>query len=48
MLGQQVGGESVIGPILVGMAKPVQVATMTSTTSDLVTLAVLAAAGIAR
>ncbi len=45
---RELGGDSVIGPMLVGMAKPVQVATMTSTTSDLVTLAVLAAGGIAR
>ncbi|HEX8213942.1 MAG TPA: NADP-dependent malic enzyme [Allosphingosinicella sp.] len=44
----ELGGDSVIGPMLVGMAKPVQVATMTSTASDLVTLAVLAAGGIAR
>ena len=45
---RELGGVTVIGPMLVGMAKPVQVATMTSTASDLVTLAVLAAAGIAR
>ncbi|HEV2078276.1 MAG TPA: NADP-dependent malic enzyme [Allosphingosinicella sp.] len=45
---RELGGDSVIGPMLVGMAKPVQVATMTSTASDLVTLAVLAAGGIAR
>jgi len=45
---KELGGDSVIGPMLVGMAKPVQVATMTSTASDLVTLAVLAAGGIAR
>ena len=44
----ELGGDSVIGPMLVGMAKPVQVATMTSTSSDLVTLAVLAAGEIAR
>jgi malate dehydrogenase (oxaloacetate-decarboxylating)(NADP+) len=43
----ELGGDSVIGPMLVGMAKPVQVATMTSSASDLLTLAVLAAAGIA-
>ena len=43
----ELGGDSVIGPMLVGMAKPVQVATMTATASDLVTLAVLAAGGIA-
>jgi len=37
-----------IGPILVGMEHPVQVAAMTSTASDLVTLAVLAAGGTVR
>ena len=44
---REVGGGSVIGPMLVGMEKPVQVATMGSTASELLTLAVLAAAGIA-
>jgi malate dehydrogenase (oxaloacetate-decarboxylating)(NADP+) len=44
----ELGGDAVIGPMLVGMAKPVQVATMTATASDLVTLAVLAAGGMAR
>jgi malate dehydrogenase (oxaloacetate-decarboxylating)(NADP+) len=45
---RELGGDSVIGPMLVGMEKPVQVATMTATASDLVTLAVLAAGGMAR
>jgi malate dehydrogenase (oxaloacetate-decarboxylating)(NADP+) len=45
---RELGGDSMIGPMLVGMEKPVQVATMTSTASELVTLAVLAAGGIAR
>ena len=40
-----VGGESVLGPYLLGMALPVQIAPMTASTSDLVTLAVLAAGG---
>ena len=44
---RELGGDSVIGPILVGMEKPVQVAPMASTASDLMTLAVLAASGIA-
>ncbi|WP_260581604.1 NADP-dependent malic enzyme [Sphingopyxis sp. PET50] len=44
---RELGGSAVIGPMLVGMEKPVQVATMASTASDLVTLAVLAAGGIA-
>ena len=43
---RELGGDSVIGPMLVGMEKPVQVATMATTASELVTLAVLAAGGI--
>jgi len=39
------GGESVLGPYLLGMALPVQIAPMTAGTSDLVTLAVLASGG---
>ena len=45
---RELGGSAVIGPMLIGMEKPVQVATMSSTASDLVTLAVLAAGGIAQ
>jgi malate dehydrogenase (oxaloacetate-decarboxylating)(NADP+) len=45
---RELGGDSVIGPMLIGMSHPVQVATMASTASELVTLAVLAAGGIAR
>ena len=45
---RELGGDSVIGPMLVGMEKPVQIATMAATASELVTLAVLAAGGIAR
>jgi len=45
---RELGGDSVIGPMLIGMEKPVQIATMASTASELVTLAVLAAGGIAR
>ncbi|MEO5938396.1 MAG: NADP-dependent malic enzyme [Sphingomonas sp.] len=44
---RELGGDAVIGPMLVGMEKPVQIAPMTSTASELVTLAVLAAGGIA-
>ncbi len=40
-----IGGESVLGPYLMGMALPVQIAPMTASSSDLVTLAVLAAGG---
>lgn len=43
---RELGGDAVIGPILVGMERPVQVASMTSSASDLVTLAVLAAGGV--
>jgi malate dehydrogenase (oxaloacetate-decarboxylating)(NADP+) len=39
------GGEVALGPYLMGMSLPVQIAPMTATTSDLVTLAVLAAGG---
>ena len=39
------GGESVLGPFLIGMSLPVQIAPMTATASDLVTLAVLASGG---
>ncbi len=45
---RELGGDSVIGPMLIGMEKPVQIATMASTASELVTLAVLAAGGVAR
>jgi malate dehydrogenase (oxaloacetate-decarboxylating)(NADP+) len=45
---RELGGDTVIGPMLVGMEKPVQIATMSSNASELVTLAVLAAGGIAR
>ncbi|MGB3845505.1 NADP-dependent malic enzyme [Sphingopyxis sp. YF1] len=44
---RELGGSAVIGPMLIGMEQPVQVATMASPASDLVTLAVLAAGGIA-
>ncbi len=44
---RELGGDSVIGPMLIGMEKPVQVSTMAATASELVTLAVLAASGIA-
>ncbi len=45
---RELGGDSVIGPMLIGMEKPVQIATMASAASELVTLAVLAAGGVAR
>jgi len=45
---RELGGDATIGPMLIGMEKPVQIAAMTATASELVTLAVLAAGGIAR
>jgi malate dehydrogenase (oxaloacetate-decarboxylating)(NADP+) len=42
------GGENVLGPFLLGMKLPVQIAPMTAGASDLVTLAVLAAGGVER
>ena len=45
---RELGGDDIIGPMLIGMEKPVQIAPMTATASELVTLAVLAAGGIAR
>jgi malate dehydrogenase (oxaloacetate-decarboxylating)(NADP+) len=45
---RELGGDSMIGPMLIGMEKAVQVAPMSSTAGELVTLAVLAAGGIAR
>ena len=44
---RELGGDTVVGPMLIGMEKPVQIATMGSNASELVTLAVLAAGGIA-
>ena len=45
---RELGGDDMIGPMLLGMEKPVQIAAMTSSASELVTLAVLAAGGITR
>ena len=45
---RELGGDAVIGPMLVGLEKSVQIATMASSASELVTLSVLAAAGIAK
>ena len=45
---RELGGDDMIGPMLIGMEKPVQIAPMTASASDLVTLAVLAAGGVAR
>jgi malate dehydrogenase (oxaloacetate-decarboxylating)(NADP+) len=40
---KNLGGETVLGPFIVGLELPVQIAPMTASASDLVTLAVLAA-----
>ena len=45
---RELGKGSMIGPMLVGLEKPVQIATMSSNASEILTLAVLAAAGIAQ
>ncbi len=42
MLGE-LGGSTLIGPILVGMEKPVQVASLTASVSDIVTMSVFSA-----
>ncbi len=44
---RELAGQTVIGPMLIGMEKPVQIAPMTAITPDVLTLAALAAAGIA-
>ena len=43
---RELGGDSMIGPISMGLEKPVQVAAMSASASELVTLAVLASAGV--
>jgi malate dehydrogenase (oxaloacetate-decarboxylating)(NADP+) len=45
---QQLGGVTVIGPLLAGLARPVQIASMSATASDIVNLAALAAYDINR
>ena len=45
---RELGGERMIGPMLINMEHSVQIASMTASAGDLMTLAVLAAAGIAR
>ncbi|TZG26348.1 NADP-dependent malic enzyme [Sphingomonas montanisoli] len=44
---RELGKGTMIGPMLVGMEKPVQIMTMSSNASEILTLAVLAASGIA-
>jgi malate dehydrogenase (oxaloacetate-decarboxylating)(NADP+) len=43
---RELGGDQTIGPMLLGLEHQVQIATMASSASELVTLAVLAAAGV--
>ncbi len=43
---RELAGNAVIGPMLLGMEKPVQIAPMTALAPDILTLAVLAAGGI--
>ena len=43
---KELAGGRVIGPLLVGMSRPVQIAPMTATASDLVTMAVLASTDV--
>ena len=43
---RELAGNATIGPMLIGMEKPVQIAPMTAIAPDVLTLAVLAAAGI--
>lgn len=43
---RELAGNAVIGPMLLGMEKPVQIAPMTAIAPDILTLAVLAAGGV--
>ena len=43
---RELGGDATIGPMMIGMEKPVQIAPMTAIAPDVLTLAVLAAAGV--
>ncbi|MEQ1520399.1 MAG: NADP-dependent malic enzyme [Aestuariivirga sp.] len=45
---QQLGGITVVGPLLTGLAKPVQIASMSATATDIVNLAAIAAFDINR
>ena len=44
---QKIGGGTAIGPIMLGLDKPVQIAQMGSTVNDLLNLAAFAAADAA-
>lgn len=43
---RELAGNATVGPMLIGMEKPVQIAPMTAIAPDVLTLAVLAAAGV--
>jgi malate dehydrogenase (oxaloacetate-decarboxylating)(NADP+) len=43
---RELGGNATIGPMLIGMEKPVQIAPMTAIAPDVLTLSVLATAGV--
>ena len=43
---RELAGETTVGPMMIGMEKPVQIAPMTSIAPDVLTLAVLASAGV--
>ncbi|MDZ4308837.1 NADP-dependent malic enzyme [Allopontixanthobacter sp.] len=43
---RELGGDATIGPMLIGMEKPVQIVPMTAIAPEVLTLAVLAAAGV--
>ena len=43
---RELAGNATIGPMLIGMEKPVQIAPMTASAPDVLTLSVLAAAGV--
>ncbi len=43
---RELAGNAVIGPMMIGMEKPIQIAPMTALAPDILTLAVLAAGGI--
>ncbi|GMM93782.1 NADP-dependent malic enzyme [Qipengyuania sp. MTN3-11] len=43
---RELSGDATIGPMMIGSEKPVQIAPMTATAPDLLTLAVLASAGV--
>ena len=45
---QQLGGVTVVGPLMTGLDRPVQIASMSATASDIVNLAVIAAYDINR